>query len=710
MGRRRRRVDRTDPAGALPEAIAALSRALPAGPSPETFRRAKFDRPEAAPALWRLLFRVLSQLRAGGARASPAPEAQARWVKSELLSQGYPRQGLTQLPEDGSRGSRELLLALSWLLAREPLPERLLVQTRVQLGDEMPVCECDILASRGLPAPGAEADGPVEVRHLQWLMGKLRFRWRTLMASQQEECALLGKIHWYTRGCHSDRRLGHLSVAEAELLRDPESGQQLLRRLESENARLEAALEWRRREVVFWPWMDTVLGACPPEAPQPTSVPRPCESGAEELERQLRALQEELRAAVEARWAAWEARVGGQGPEWSIAQQAAQEAVGQELVALRQAWEQGSELLGQEQWRPRGGCTSLTAPCPRAERHRCRASSRLALGPRVPRPGSRRPTMVLPPPDRRHVCLTTLVIMGSMAVMDAYLVEQNQGPRKIGVCIIVLVGDVCFLLVLRYVAVWVGAEVRTAKRGYAMILWFLYIFVLEIKLYFIFQNYKAVRRGAADPVARKALTLLLSVCVPGLFLLLVALDRMEYVRTFRKREDLRGRLFWVALDLLDLLDMQANLWEPPRTGLPLWAEGLTFFYCYMLLLVLPCVALSEVSMQGEHIAPQKMMLYPVLSLATVNVVAVLARAANMALFRDSRVSAIFVGKNVVALATKACTFLEYRRQVRDFPPPALALELQPPPSQRNSVPPPPPLHGPPGRPHGPSPTRDALDT
>ncbi|XP_067562484.1 transmembrane protein 121 isoform X1 [Pseudorca crassidens] len=271
--------------------------------------------------------------------------------------------------------------------------------------------------------------------------------------------------------------------------------------------------------------------------------------------------------------------------------------------------------------------------------------------------------MVLPPPDRRHVCLTTLVIMGSMAVMDAYLVEQNQGPRKIGVCIIVLVGDVCFLLVLRYVAVWVGAEVRTAKRGYAMILWFLYIFVLEIKLYFIFQNYKAARRGAADPLARKALTLLLSVCVPGLFLLLVALDRMEYVRTFRKREDLRGRLFWVALDLLDLLDMQANLWEPPRTALPLWAEGLTFFYCYMLLLVLPCVALSEVSMQGEHIAPQKMMLYPVLSLATVNVVAVLARAANMALFRDSRVSAIFVGKNVVALATKACTFLEYRRQV-----------------------------------------------
>ncbi|KAM9064726.1 transmembrane protein 121 isoform X1 [Petaurus breviceps papuanus] len=325
--------------------------------------------------------------------------------------------------------------------------------------------------------------------------------------------------------------------------------------------------------------------------------------------------------------------------------------------------------------------------------------------------------MVLPPPDKRHVCLTTVVIMSSMAFMDAYLVEQSQGPRKIGVCIIVLVGDVCFLLVLRYVAVWVGAEVRTAKRGYAMILWFLYIFVLQIKLYFIFQNYKAARRGAADPVARKALTLLLSVCVPGLFLLLVALDSMEYVRTFRKKEDLRGRLFWVALDLLDLLDIQANLWEPPRTGLPLWAEGLMFFYCYMLLLILPCVSLSEISMQGEHISPQKMMLYPVLSLVTVNVVTVLVRAANMVLFHDSRVSTIFIGKNVVALATKTCTFLEYRRQVRDFPPPhgALALELQPPqppPPQllHNSVPHAPPIHSGPGVPHGPSPTRDTLDT
>ncbi|XP_054386583.2 tubulin epsilon and delta complex protein 1 isoform X6 [Pongo abelii] len=195
MGRRRQRVDPAAGAraGALPEAIAALSRSLPSGPSPEIFRRAKFDRPEATSALWQLLFRVLSPLPVGNALASLALEAQAHLVKSALCSQGYPRLALAQLPEDGSQGSRELLLALSWLLARGPVPEQMLAQARVPLGDEMTVCQCEALASPGPPAPHMEAEGPVDVRRVQWLMGKLQFRWRQLVSSQQEQCALLSK-------------------------------------------------------------------------------------------------------------------------------------------------------------------------------------------------------------------------------------------------------------------------------------------------------------------------------------------------------------------------------------------------------------------------------------------------------------------------------------------------------------------------------------
>lgn len=335
--------------GALPEAIAALSQSLPAGPSPEVFRRAKFDRPEAASALWRLLFHVLSPLGAVCASASLGPEALAHWVKSALSSQGYQRPALARLPEDGSQGSRELLLALSWLLARGPLLERLLAQTRVRLGDEVPALECPPQCeSLAGPGPAVEAEGPVDVRRVQWLLGKLRLRWRGLASRQREHSALLSKIHGYTHGCHS---LGHLSVTETEALRDPENGRQLLQALESENARLEAAVRWRACELVYWQWMDTVLGACPPEVPaaasQPTFLPRIPEHRVGELElvaRELQGLQEALREAAEPRRAAWEARVGGQGRGWGpqgrFARRAMQEAVQQQLTALQRSWEQ----------------------------------------------------------------------------------------------------------------------------------------------------------------------------------------------------------------------------------------------------------------------------------------------------------------------------------------------------------------------------------
>lgn len=44
---------------------------------------------------------------------------------------------------------------------------------------------------------------------------------------------------------------------------------QLLQLLETENARLEAALEWRRRELVFWQWMVRRHPPPPPACPSP---------------------------------------------------------------------------------------------------------------------------------------------------------------------------------------------------------------------------------------------------------------------------------------------------------------------------------------------------------------------------------------------------------------------------------------------------------
>ncbi|NXV96059.1 TEDC1 protein, partial [Calonectris borealis] len=220
---------------ALPGAVGALCRALPlrARPAPDTLRRARFDRPQASLDFWRLLYALLKQIHRGKWTESDATDNQIRFVKSALWYHGYGRPELYRLPSDGSAGSRELLLAFSWLLHRLSLLEQLLARNRVKTGDETSVCTCE----DDLPnsqkdtteiAPEYGLEDRVDVRYLQWLNGRLRFQWRSLHAQHQEQCKLLHKIHLFTSGSHMDQTLGHFSVIETDLVRQPENYKQVM--------------------------------------------------------------------------------------------------------------------------------------------------------------------------------------------------------------------------------------------------------------------------------------------------------------------------------------------------------------------------------------------------------------------------------------------------------------------------------------------------
>ncbi|XP_074859193.1 tubulin epsilon and delta complex protein 1 isoform X2 [Carettochelys insculpta] len=189
---------------------------------------------------------------------------QIKFVKAVLWYYGYGRPEFYQLPSDGSQGSRELLLAFSWLLNRINLLEQLLTVNRVKVGDEAFVCMCEDTLSnswvgRTETVPEPSVNGEADVRYLQWLNGRLRFQWRSLHIDHQEQCKLLHKIHSYTSGSRMDQTIGHFSVIETDLVRQPESYKQLLQLLESETSRLEAFLEWKQLEPVYWHWMETVL-------------------------------------------------------------------------------------------------------------------------------------------------------------------------------------------------------------------------------------------------------------------------------------------------------------------------------------------------------------------------------------------------------------------------------------------------------------------
>ncbi|NXI49293.1 TEDC1 protein, partial [Chloroceryle aenea] len=213
---------------------------------------------------WRLLYALLKQIHGGEWTESDAIDNQIRFVKSALWYHGYGRSELYRLPSDGSVGSRELLLAFSWLLHRLGLLEQLLARNRVKTGDEISVCTCEDDLRNNCEvtteiAPERGLEDRVDVRYLQWLSGRLKFQWRSLHAQHQEQCKLLHKIHLFTSGSHMDQNLGHFSVMETDLLRQPESYKQLLQLLESETKQLEAFLQWKQLEPVYWQWMETVL-------------------------------------------------------------------------------------------------------------------------------------------------------------------------------------------------------------------------------------------------------------------------------------------------------------------------------------------------------------------------------------------------------------------------------------------------------------------
>ncbi|KAM9064723.1 tubulin epsilon and delta complex protein 1 isoform X3 [Sarcophilus harrisii] len=292
---------------ALPKAIAALSRALPGKPSPETFRRAKFDLPEAVAELWSLLFSLLwliHQKGVGSRREPPdALEGQIHFVKWMLRCHGYGRHHFYHLPEVGSQGSCELLLAFSWLLEYFNLPERFLCC--VHQVDDVWICS----------------------------------------------------IHLYTRGCYLEESIDHLSVLETELFRFSGSTKHLLQQLESENSCLEGFLEWKHMELVYWQWMDTVLDTRPVDNPNTVKQdiilpeileycnPQYLTEEMDKIEKNLEALSQRLQEAVNRHRAAWNTKVCGCSqrlqrlPELStITMKEIQEAVGYELAALEQDW------------------------------------------------------------------------------------------------------------------------------------------------------------------------------------------------------------------------------------------------------------------------------------------------------------------------------------------------------------------------------------
>ncbi|XP_067311424.1 tubulin epsilon and delta complex protein 1 [Pseudorasbora parva] len=239
-------------------------------PTAEAFRRAKFNRKDSALDMWSLLSSLLQRAFALDCachcRDSKDFDMQLLYVRSALWHCGYGAPWVVgpRPPSDIEEvGSRDLLLALGWVLSSGNLLDVLLAEKVHQLdmllsaptfpqglihGDD------DVVAC----GPGEDATVKTDqaLQTLRWRYGKLRLQWKSLLSAQEERSKFTHRVisnispsavcQHHVAGSHHSNTTSTAFDKELE-------------RIQALNGILEAYMDWKLHEHLFWCWMDSVI-------------------------------------------------------------------------------------------------------------------------------------------------------------------------------------------------------------------------------------------------------------------------------------------------------------------------------------------------------------------------------------------------------------------------------------------------------------------
>ncbi|XP_016323393.1 uncharacterized protein C14orf80 homolog isoform X2 [Sinocyclocheilus anshuiensis] len=279
-------------------------------PTAEAFRRAKFNRKDAAVDIWSLLSRLLQRAFALDCACRDSRiqdyDIQLLFVRSALCYCGYgaswvvgpwPPRHIEEV------GSRDLLLAFSWVLSLGNLLDFMLAE---KIPQGLIPGQPDVAAH----GPGEDASvkkDPV-LQALQWQYGKLRLQWKSLLSAQEERSKFTHRAISNispSAVCQPHITGSHHSNTTSTAL-DKE-----LEQIQALNGILEAYLDWKLHKPLFWCWMDSVIDSSLVDAsevdpadwpPGDRAVTVRCPHGDEtrravrRLDKMLLRLQTELRA------------------------------------------------------------------------------------------------------------------------------------------------------------------------------------------------------------------------------------------------------------------------------------------------------------------------------------------------------------------------------------------------------------------------------
>ncbi|XP_041469036.1 tubulin epsilon and delta complex protein 1-like [Lytechinus variegatus] len=252
--------------------------------TPEQFRQAKFDQPEAISSMWLLLQELLQLNFKLSVINKPTKTSFKKADFQSILYQiGYRCPGF----HGDDVGSRDILLAIGWLLAKSSFVSEL-VKIKLQdsfqsissfhLGAAQKALNSgnDKTSSQGLKQTVPSSPNG-QAKYLVWLMGRLKLTLKALFCEQQGLCAAMHHIHEATQGVSMPHPspINHLTAWETFILRHPKQLQQYLLHLDKQASLLQACVTWKEAEPVFWQWMVSVheakLSSDPESAVPPIS-------------------------------------------------------------------------------------------------------------------------------------------------------------------------------------------------------------------------------------------------------------------------------------------------------------------------------------------------------------------------------------------------------------------------------------------------------
>lgn len=249
--------------------------------SPETFRQAKFNKPEASECLWQFLFHVVAfieHIRENTAepfqssKGKASPSLCVAKVKIFYYNIGYTRSEFYNTSY--CSGSRESLLAFGWLLNEVQLLNLMrtyhlnqahMENTETNVGYQLMISslvdevlqmeeECTDIDTK-LKSGDELCDC---IQKLGWLNGKICLSYRQLAHTYANLLKLISRLDKYS---YNASRQNSISFYGWYLLMHPRELSRQLKKLEHTVTALHSIMDWQQHDKIFWKWMESVIDA-----------------------------------------------------------------------------------------------------------------------------------------------------------------------------------------------------------------------------------------------------------------------------------------------------------------------------------------------------------------------------------------------------------------------------------------------------------------